>query len=458
MKAKFKSVRQKRWKTASDCTLTMESKKYSIVDFSEFGIGFISKIPFEIDQKISAEIELQGKKFGPYDFSVSRIEDTCSENKIVGISILKDCSIPVSSISGISMAEAIISESLSSASVIDPQFEIQVNKLKESFSNIFNKIKGIEDQHYIESDLEKTKDFEDNFTDHIAQRLSGFLPSELKKLYTSIKQMPEEKREFHKNYFREELGEFFFSSPFSKRSFNKPLGYAGDYQMMQIIYNSDQIEGDLVTQCLQKLYLSHPNAKAVRNRRVLMKEKILEAAGKNDECFVLSVACGPAREIADLVESQDQSVLDKLRIFLLDQDENALEQAQRNIYMAQRLNDKSVQVNFLNKNIKDILTDSLVSANFNLIYSAGLFDYFNDKSATAFAKSLYEYLAPNGRLVIGNFKSVEENQALMELVLDWYLIYRSPDDMKRIFEGFSDSLELEQEKEGINLFAVIGKN
>ena len=45
----------------------------------------------------------------------------------------------------------------------------------------------------------------------------------------------------------------------------------------------------------------------------------------------------------------------------------------------------------------------------------------------------------------------------MRLALDWSLIYRSLDDLKRLFGDLGGVLSIEQEPEGVNLFCVITK-
>ncbi len=95
--------------------------------------------------------------------------------------------------------------------------------------------------------------------------------------------------------------------------------------------------------------------------------------------------------------------------------------------------------------------------NFDLLYSAGLFDYFSDPVAQLAAKALFKRLKPGGQLIIGNFNLTAPNQFAMRLALDWSLIYRSCDDLKRLFGDLGGVLSIEQEPEGVNLFCVINE-
>ena len=74
---------------------------------------------------------------------------------------------------------------------------------------------------------------------------------------------------------------------------------------------------------------------------------------------------------------------------------------------------------------------------------------------------IHGYLAPGGKVILGNFHTRNPDRALMDLVLDWKLIHRSEEDMNRLFEASSfgrPCTEIRYEKEEINLFACCVKD
>jgi extracellular factor (EF) 3-hydroxypalmitic acid methyl ester biosynthesis protein len=73
------------------------------------------------------------------------------------------------------------------------------------------------------------------------------------------------------------------------------------------------------------------------------------------------------------------------------------------------------------------------------------------------AKALFERLKPGGQLIIGNFSLKTPNQFGMRIALDWNLIYRSHEDLRRLFGNLGGTFSVEQEPEGVNLFCVIRK-
>ena len=56
---------------------------------------------------------------------------------------------------------------------------------------------------------------------------------------------------------------------------------------------------------------------------------------------------------------------------------------------------------------------------YDLIYSAGLFDYLNDRVVRTAGARLVDALAPGGTAVIGNFDVANPTRPLMEHVRAW---------------------------------------
>jgi SAM-dependent methyltransferase len=262
-------------------------------------------------------------------------------------------------------------------------------------------------------------------------------------------------------FFREQLNALLYQAPFSHRSMAKPLGYAGDFEMMNIIYRNEHAGDSLFGKCLHAHWLDHPEAKAVRNRSRylfgLLSHVIRTAAGA--PLKIGSIACGPAREVQMIIESSKEQELDlaNCEFHLLDQDIKALKHSHERLWEIAKVMDSPVKLNFINRAIKNVITRGLEQRDFDLIYSAGLFDYFSDPVAQLGAKALFKHLKPGGRLVIGNFNLTTPNQFMMRLALDWSLIYRSVDDLKRLYGNLGGDLSIEQEPEGVNLFCVIRK-
>jgi len=66
------------------------------------------------------------------------------------------------------------------------------------------------------------------------------------------------------------------------------------------------------------------------------------------------------------------------------------------------------------------------------VYSAGLFDYLNEKLAAKLIQKLYSNVAEGGMLLVPNFAKGILEQAYMDIFMDWKLIYRNENDMIRL--------------------------
>jgi extracellular factor (EF) 3-hydroxypalmitic acid methyl ester biosynthesis protein len=269
-------------------------------------------------------------------------------------------------------------------------------------------------------------------------------------------------QEQHGFYFRKQVRDFILSSELLSRTNSKPRGYAGDSEVMRLIYENDFRGPTVFSQFMHKYPLELPAAQAVRNRRRLVGEWIRERAAKQTGAApvrVLSVACGPAEELKEIVLTpQDAS---RSHFTLLDQDPEALAQARGVIEGLEKKLGTALQATTLCTSVRTMqqggspIDDSV----FDYVYSMGLFDYLTDTTATAVLSWLYGRLAPGGELVVGNFHSKNSSRTFMEYWADWTLWYRNEGELLRL----SDALPGAQsrvtfEESGCQIFLHITKS
>lgn len=270
----------------------------------------------------------------------------------------------------------------------------------------------------------------------------------------------------HREYFQKALNEFFLASRLFNRAYTKPLGYAGDYEMMNIIYRNDYEGDDVFSQVMSKVDCEGSAALAVRNRREYLLGKILALYnGLEEGCTgkVVSIACGPCMELGDLLRHAGEVKRPvRLDVVAMDQDPRALAYADQSLFPSAE-NDTGVHIEFVQDNIKNLILGRKKEtgryANADLIYSAGLCDYLSANATSRLISELYQFLKPRGRLVIGNFGPYNPQRFKMEYGAEWFLIHRSEEELKDLARGLSGDAELHMEKEpeGINLFLNIVK-
>ncbi len=289
-----------------------------------------------------------------------------------------------------------------------------------------------------------------------AERLSQALGATIDALSGHVAQLSEAEHAVHRAEFRRRISPFFLLSPLLRRALEKPLGYAGDFEIMNHIY-SDSPRGSGLERAVDALALSRPAAVANRNRVPFLTKRISDLVESQGRLRVASVGCGPAREIRALA-THDPALLQKLDVLLLDQDERALQDCKR------ALDDARVPglcVDFVLASVEELTrpgsqADVLLGRR-DLIYSAGLFDYFNDQNFASYLQAMYAHLEPGGRLWVGNISSESPDRWLLEYVTDWFLYHRSRTDLEKyrdLLQPAPCAYAIDCDESGVNLFLV----
>ncbi len=270
------------------------------------------------------------------------------------------------------------------------------------------------------------------------KKFMAFLDKKLDELNALVVGYNKQEHENHGYYFRKQLWNIILCSKMMKRTNLKPRGYAGDSEMMRLIYLNDAQGKSTFSKLMHLHPVGLPGAEAVRNRRKLIVNKIntLEKDDlKEGKTKILSVACGPAFELQDIVRSPKD--FEKLHFTLLDQDRAALYEAATVINQLEKSFKAELKVNYLTESVRTMLTTRELNkkwGQFDFIYSLGLFDYLTPPVAKAVLKKLYQILKPGGEIIIGNFHVSNPSRVFMEYWLDWVLYYRSESDFLELLD------------------------
>ena len=224
--------------------------------------------------------------------------------------------------------------------------------------------------------------------------------------------------------------------PFSFRSTAKPRGYAGDAVLMDFVYRSNSIGDEVISrsgagQALCNFWINSPASRSVRYRKDYFTAEIIRATSRASRASVFVVACGHFREGE---VPQTANCFAHAKIKCLDQDMLSCEHVARSFCKS--------AVEVVNDNVPSILRMD-EQEEFDLIYVAGLYDYLSDKVATRLNAKLITMLRTGGKLVVPNFLKKAPNRASMELLQDWWLIYRDEPEIRALIEraqGTTDGL------------------
>ena len=449
-------VRQNRIDAGGSMTAEFNGVKYNVVNFSLFGLAIVSPQEMAIDSILTdVKVLCAGHQVSVLSFVVKRSKPHPLGFEI-GLEALNE-SLPVTSISRLKDFNTIVTtidERLEHYSKLPAQFKLELSELASRFEQFEKYTKGF-------ADIEFANNFE---FEEAREAMIATVSMQIKKdLDRALQVLPSsfgpEHADFYKtafSYFREKMGRYMFQSPFTKRSYEKPRGYAGDYIMMTQIYANDSHAPSLFGSCMERAIQQFGEPSAVRNRSTYLCKKIISTVNSvPGEVKILSVACGPAEEIRRAVEELSQDQLDRCHFTLLDQDEGALQFAQKNILEFAFARNKKVKLKLMNRGIKEILVTGLGEVEFDLIYSAGLFDYFTDAVASRASKMFLNHVSMRGQLVIGNFNVATTNWFGMLAFFDWALILRGESDFMRLFNFGTHRMTIESEDNKINLFCCL---
>ncbi len=263
-------------------------------------------------------------------------------------------------------------------------------------------------------------------------------------------------KEYLMGYIFKEIFPYFMRSRFAQRTYFKPKGYAGDFLMMEQIYQ-DSPDGDgnlgvmIDAHCMQC-----PPAKAVRGRRKMLASLLEEYSRpfieQGKKINIMNLACGSNRELFDFLKKCPDT--SRVEAICMDADQDALEFTNREVDI------------FPHKATIRLMKDNVVKWSLgrirhefgkqDIIYSAGLTDYLDQRLFIALLNRIYEFLNPGGVAIICNFASRYPHKAWVDQLLQWKLIYRDEQDMKKLFGAsrFGEKVKLFTEEEGITIFAV----
>lgn len=302
---------------------------------------------------------------------------------------------------------------------------------------------------------------------NLGAQLLDYLDAQHEKLKSITRSFADEQHEQHGYFFRKQLWNMILCSPIMSRTNLKPRGYIGDSEMMRMIYENAYRGESTFGMVVHKHAVGQPAADAVRNRRASLAEALraflarrgTSSGGGVERVKVLSVACGPAMELSDILRTPEDC--ERLHFSLLDQDRHALLEAASVIEQVEREIGTPVSSDFIKESVRTMLVTRELQdrwGRFDFIYSMGLFDYLTRPVATAVLKKIYSLLLPGGEIVVGNFSVDNPTMTYMAYWMDWTIIYRSRDDMLSLaadLDGVESSVE--SDETGIQLLLRVRK-
>ena len=277
-----------------------------------------------------------------------------------------------------------------------------------------------------------------------------------------------EQQAAHRKYMRRHLHPLVMCSPFAYRTFEKPLGYAGDYEMVSMMTRPPYEGSTLYSKMLNVWFLRQMPALAHRNRIDFLKKRLVtETLRVSREAKrparVLNLGCGPAAELEAFFTENEH--LPPPNLTMIDFNEETLQHVRERFHQVEAKLGRSLSIQFMKKSVHSILKEAGRTAELppdrqlDFVYCAGLFDYLPDVVCQRLVQILYSWIAPGGLLLVTNVDPSNPIKHGMEHLLDWHLIYRNSRDAQRLkpAEVPQDLFAVMSETTGVNIFVELRK-
>ena len=270
----------------------------------------------------------------------------------------------------------------------------------------------------------------------------------------------------HQAFGRRMLHPLILAAPFVYRTLQKPLGYAGDYEMVNMIVRDPYEGATLFAKVFNVCALSRPPIVAHRNRLQYLANKLQEETlrklAKAERTKILVIGCGPAHEIRTFL--RDQASSDRVDFTLVDFDAETLEHTAQALTALKKTHGRATRFELVKKSVQQLLKQSakLAASNagekYDFIYCAGLFDYLPDPVCRSLIGLFDNLLTPGGVQIVTNVDQ-HSSRREMEYFLEWHLIYRDTKAMEALIPPRvpAENVFVFREPSGINIFVEIRK-
>lgn len=279
--------------------------------------------------------------------------------------------------------------------------------------------------------------------------------------------VPEDLQPVHRSYIKRQIHPLVLCSPFLHRTYEKPLGYAGDYEMVNMMTRDPHEGSSLFAKMLNLWILSRPSVQAHRNRITYLTQKLTEetqrVARLGRLAQIFNLGCGPAREVQDFLIQDD--LCERSHMTLLDFNDETLQHAGRIFDDLKMRYRRMTSILMVKKSVHQILKEGVripgvaPDKKYDLLYCAGLFDYLSDRICKRMMGIFYEALAPGGLLIATNVDPCNPIRSLLEFIMEWHLVYRDGKQLRGVCPENvpPEQVTIRYDPTGINVFVEVRK-
>jgi extracellular factor (EF) 3-hydroxypalmitic acid methyl ester biosynthesis protein len=261
-------------------------------------------------------------------------------------------------------------------------------------------------------------------------------------------------------YHRALVQPFFLQSQFVRRALDKPLGYAGDYVVNEMLFENKHSGASPLAKLLSYYALNNGPARAHRDRMPWAHDFLWKRAHSVTQrpMRVLSFACGPEHVLREFA-AQGAAC----EITLCDADSRALEYCRREFKKVMRKTGTNLPLHYVELSAYSLLKEPdkvellqpLEGQGYDMILVLGLLDYLSAQAVDKLVDILTTTLQPGGEILLTNVHQCNPWRSFMEYVGEWHVIERGEDEFSKLVMGNPPrfrNIELLKDASGTNLY------
>lgn len=314
-------------------------------------------------------------------------------------------------------------------------------RIDEKFASETRKLRNLAEEIKLQCDLydQGHPNDEDRirFLDSIEQEARARLDVAFAKAWKLYTEIPPEGQRAHQLYFYLMLHDLLEDhSEVNRHIYQKPLGYAGDFIMMNYIYNYHDgayIGATTFERLVNHYTCSIPISKSNIGRKEFLKQQILSTIERCAQPRILSVGSGPLRELTEL--AREEKFSKPIWFSCVDFEQKAIEYSKSEIEALEPAKRGLISLEFILGNVVAIIRNKSVREKlkgYDLVYASGIFDYLSDRLSAALVHQLCESAREKGRVIVVNASlDASSHRGYYELLGEWNMYHRTESEMLR---------------------------
>ncbi len=346
---------------------------------------------------------------------------------------------------------------------LNPDYRLIVDQISSLWGDINHWISRIESTSDSRNEIDNISQL-----DRLLDDVLDVINPELDKLLIEFEEisasLSSSEMDIHKMFARKHLHPLMLLSPFPHRAITKPLGYAGDFETINLLTGRKRIGPTAFAKLINEIHLNAEIAVAHKNRIKILIDYLIQESARMEfserQIRILSVGCGPALEIQAFL--REHSLADRCHFTLIDFEQKALEHVESRIAKISSDVNRNIKITYIRQSVQSYIKQAIrndldsESPHYDLVYCARLFDYLSDKISSRLIKLFYQRCNKGGLVIVTNVHLEHRMRFWMEHALDWYLIYRNEQGMEKLLDKKID-YRIFTDKTDANIFLELRK-